>query len=60
MLKDFARESGFPVLENNCPAARGSKRSFVKGLLEELDSEDGRIRENIFKSLKNVKKEFLL
>lgn len=40
--------------------ARGSNRSFVRGLLEELDCEDRRIRENIFKSLKNVKKEFLL
>jgi len=40
--------------------ARGSNSSFVRGLLEELDREDRRIGENIFKSLKNVKTEFFL
>ncbi len=60
LLKDFARECRFPILENNCSAAKESKRAFVKKLLKELEREDGRMKENIFKSLKNVKKKFLL
>jgi len=60
LLKDFAQECDFPIVENNCPWAKKSKRAFVKGLLRRLDQEDGKIKENIFKSLKNVKRKFLL
>ncbi len=60
LLKDFAQECQFPILEDNCPVAKRTKRTFVKGLLEELNREDGRIKENIFKALKNVKRDFLL
>jgi tRNA 2-thiocytidine biosynthesis protein TtcA len=60
LLKNFAQECDFPILENNCPVAKKSQRTFVKGLLAEFDLEDRRIKKNIFKSLRNVKREFLL
>jgi len=59
-LKSSAQGYDFPILENNCPVAKRSKGAFVKELLRGLDEEDGRIRENIFKSPKRVKPEFLL
>ncbi len=60
LLKSFTQECGFPIVENNCRWAKKSMRSFVKGLLTELDPEDRGIKENTFKSPKDVKKEFLL
>ena len=59
-IKQYAAEfNDFPVFENPCPSATNSKRIFIKKLLAELQREDHQIKENIFKSLRHVKGDYL-
>ncbi len=60
LLKRFAREEGLPVFENPCPTARTTKRQYVKDLVKKLDGDYRGIKENIFKSMKHVKPDYLL
>ena len=60
LLKRFAREEQLPVLENPCPTAKNSKRKYIKDLIKKLDEEHRGIKENIFKSMKHVKPDYLL
>ena len=59
-LQQYAWKKGFPVIENPCPEKDRSKRRFIKNLLIALEREEPKVKHNIFLSLKNVKKEFLL
>ena len=59
-IKQYAIElNDFPAFENPCPSANNSKRIFIKKLLAELQREDHKIKENIFKSLRHVKGDYL-
>lgn len=60
LLKQFALENGLPVLQSGCPTGLVSKRRFVKDLLTELEAENDRIKDNIFRALGNVKMDYLL
>jgi tRNA 2-thiocytidine biosynthesis protein TtcA len=60
LVKKYARESGFPEIENRCPTAKGSKRMYIKNLLDDLEKDNKDIRENIFKAMSCVKLEYLL
>ena len=59
LIKRFAAEHVFPVMENPCPTAKTSRRGYIKKLLQELELENNDIRDNIFKSLYHVKDEYL-
>jgi tRNA 2-thiocytidine biosynthesis protein TtcA len=60
LVKKYAVEEGIPVIENRCPTAGASKRTYVKNLLDELEKDNKDIRENIFKSMSHVKLDYLL
>lgn len=60
LLKQFAREASLPVMENPCPSAGKTKRSYIKEILKILEKENKNVKENIFKALKNVKLNYLL
>ena len=60
LLKQFAREEGLPVIQNGCPTGLVSKRRFVKDLLTELETENDRIKDNLFRALGNVKIDYML
>ena len=60
ILKRFAQEAQLPVLKNPCPTAGNSKRQFIKDLLGEVEKTHRGIKENIFKSMKHVKPDYLL
>ncbi len=60
LLKRFAREAELPVMINPCPTAQPSKRKYIKEFLNKLEKDNGSIKENIFKALKNVKPDYLL
>jgi len=59
LVKKYAKERGFPVIENGCPTSRTSKRRYVKDLLKELEKENPRVRENIWKAMGHVKTDYL-
>jgi tRNA 2-thiocytidine biosynthesis protein TtcA len=59
LVKKYAKERGFPVIENGCPTSRTSKRRCVKDLLDGLEKENPRVRDNIWKAMGHVKTDYL-
>ncbi|MDD5101150.1 MAG: hypothetical protein PHP66_09415, partial [Syntrophales bacterium] len=59
LLKKYAKERKFPVIENGCPTSRTSRRRYVKGLLDDLEKENPRVRDNIWKAMGHVKTAYL-
>ncbi len=55
----FAKQQGLPYFPCGCPANPTSKRKEVKELLRSLEKANPRIKGNIFRSLSNVKMEYL-
>ncbi|MCF8053896.1 MAG: tRNA 2-thiocytidine(32) synthetase TtcA [Deltaproteobacteria bacterium] len=60
LVKKFAVECAFPIIANPCPTAPISRRAYIKNLLQELETENRAIRNNIFKSLSHVRVEYLI
>ncbi len=59
LVKKYGRERGFAAIENGCPTSRVSRRSYVKKLLVELEKENPRVRENIWRAMAHVKPDYL-
>jgi tRNA 2-thiocytidine biosynthesis protein TtcA len=59
LVKRYAKERGFPVIENRCPTSGTSKRRSVKDLLDGLEKEGPRVRDNIWKAMGHVKTDYL-
>lgn len=59
-LKALAREQQLPVLDEGCPTEPISKRAYVKNLLRQLERDHRGTKENIFKALWRVKRDYLL
>jgi tRNA 2-thiocytidine biosynthesis protein TtcA len=59
-IRRFVRAQGLPRYENPCPSARTSKRREIKELLERLYRGNPKVRGNIFRSMSNVKLDYLL
>jgi tRNA 2-thiocytidine biosynthesis protein TtcA len=60
LLKKYCRERNLPVIDQECPTDGNSKRQYVKDLLNKMECDFKGTRENIFASMKRVKKEYLL
>jgi tRNA 2-thiocytidine biosynthesis protein TtcA len=60
LIKKYARERAFPVVQNLCPTSRTSKRIYIKKLLDQLEHDHKGVRENIFKAMSHVKPDYLL
>lgn len=59
-IRRFVQAQGLPRYVNPCPSARMSKRREIKELLERLYRSNPKIRGNIFRSMSNVKLDYLL
>ncbi|MHB8907545.1 MAG: ATP-binding protein [Syntrophales bacterium] len=59
LVKKYGKERGFPVIRNDCPTSRTSRRGYVKGLLDQMEKENPRVRENIWKAMGHVKTDYL-
>jgi tRNA 2-thiocytidine biosynthesis protein TtcA len=59
LVKKYACERGFTAIENRCPTSRTSRRRFVKDLLTQLESENPRVRENLWRAMGHVKPDYL-
>jgi len=58
-IKHFAENKGLPVFENPCPSATNSKRSEIRDMLDMMYKKNNKIKGNIFRSLGNVKQEYM-
>ncbi|MBW2199441.1 MAG: tRNA 2-thiocytidine(32) synthetase TtcA [Deltaproteobacteria bacterium] len=59
-IRRFSIEMGFPDFINTCPSATNSKRQEIKTLLNQLYKSNRKIKGNIFRSMSNVNKDYLL
>jgi tRNA 2-thiocytidine biosynthesis protein TtcA len=60
LIRDFARELGFPEFVNPCPSAGNSKRQEIKTILNHLYNSNPKIKGNIFRAMSRVKNAYLL
>jgi tRNA 2-thiocytidine biosynthesis protein TtcA len=59
-IERFAREAGLPSGPSGCPSSGKTKRKVVKDFIETLSKKDRRVKGNIFRSLSNIKLDYLL
>jgi tRNA 2-thiocytidine biosynthesis protein TtcA len=59
-IERFAREMELPVIQSGCPSCGKTKRGEVKELIEVLSSKNHRVKGNIFRSLSNIKLDYML
>ncbi|OGP70014.1 MAG: hypothetical protein A2169_12035 [Deltaproteobacteria bacterium RBG_13_47_9] len=58
-IERFAREMGLPFGPSGCPSSGKTKRKEVKGLIEALERKNRRVKGNIFRSLSNIKLDYM-
>lgn len=59
-IERFARETGLPFGSSGCPSSGKTKRREVKELIGELERNNRKIKGNIFRSLSNIKMDYML
>ena len=61
LIKQFAKESGFPVQLCKCPFGADSKRKYIKEFIRDTEKNTPKIniKTNIFKSLSRIKKDYI-
>jgi tRNA 2-thiocytidine biosynthesis protein TtcA len=59
-IRRFAQEQQFPEFVNPCPTANTSKRREIKLLINQLCRTNKKIKGNIFRSMSNIRPEYLL
>jgi tRNA 2-thiocytidine biosynthesis protein TtcA len=59
LVKKYATEQGFPVIENLCPTSLVSRRRYIKELLDKLARENPEVRENIWKAMGHIKPDYI-
>lgn len=60
--KELARLAAtlqLPVIASQCPRSNTSKRSLIKGIVDDLRKHNKHVKKNIFRSLKRVRPEYL-
>lgn len=59
-IERFAREINLPFGPSGCPVSGKTKRKEIKELLESLEKRNRKVKGNIFRSLSNIKIDYLL
>jgi tRNA 2-thiocytidine biosynthesis protein TtcA len=59
-IERFAKEMGLPFGPSGCPSSGRTKRKEVKELIEILGKKNHKVKGNIFRSLSNIKLDYLL
>ncbi len=60
LIKQLAGTLAVPVFDQQCPSSGNSKRQYIKELINKIDQDFYGSRDNIFNSMKRVKKDYLL
>ena len=60
MIRRFARGAAFPHEKCSCPNSFTSKRTKIERMIKELEKICPDIKKNIFRSVKRIKKDYLL
>ena len=60
LILKFSKDMNFPAFINGCPTAKKSKRSEIKQMLSDIYGMSPNIKGNIFRSMSQVREEYLL
>jgi len=60
MIRRFAKEANFPREKCSCPNSFTSKRTQIEHIIKELKKICPDVKKNIFRSVKRIKKDYLL
>ena len=60
MTERFAREKGLPYGSSGCPSSGRTKRNEMKELIENLERKNRKVKGNIFRSLSNIRFDYML
>jgi tRNA 2-thiocytidine biosynthesis protein TtcA len=59
LVKKYAAERGLPVYKNPCPSSDVSKRIYVKNMLNTMEKDNRKVRDNLFRAMTHVKADYL-
>ena len=59
-IRQIARKKGFPGWENSCPSIHRSKRMEIRKMLKVIAAQNPKIMANIIRSMRNIKRDYLL
>jgi tRNA 2-thiocytidine biosynthesis protein TtcA len=59
-IEKFARAMHLPVCSSGCPSSGRTKRKEMKEIIETLSIKNHRVKGNIFRSLSNIKMDYML
>lgn len=59
LVKKYAAERGLLVYKNPCPSSDVSKRIYVKNLLNTMEKDNRKVRDNLFRAMTHVKADYL-
>lgn len=59
IIRRFAKEKAFQEFMNPCPSALCSKRQKIKKILNQLYSDNRKVKGNIFRAMRHVKMDYL-
>jgi len=60
MIRRFAKEAGFPHEKCSCPNSDTSSRTKIEKIIKGLEKTCPDVKKNIFRSIKRIKKDYLL
>ncbi len=60
MIRRFWKEAGFPHEKCSCPNSLTSRRTKIEQMIKELEKICPDVKKNIFRSIKRIKKDYLL
>jgi len=60
IIRRFARKFQLPQFNNPCPSAKSSRRSDIRDMLTALYKKNKKIKGNLFRSMHNVRSDYLL
>jgi tRNA 2-thiocytidine biosynthesis protein TtcA len=58
-IRQYSEAKGFDLIESGCPTTEVSSRHHIKAMVAELARKNKRIRGNLFRSMRNIRKDYL-
>jgi len=59
LIKKYGRQQALPAVANLCPTSGASRRTIVKNIITELEKDNGKVRNNIWRAMEHVKPDYL-
>lgn len=58
-VKQYARERSFPCIQNPCPTSLTSRRRYIKDIIQGMEKDNWKVRDNIWRAMGHLKTDYL-